>query len=69
MALVIAAYFFLVFRRQLKVKTLNVSAIVRQASEKIGPMNRKEYVTAAVLVAGDRALDHRRATSSAWAAR
>jgi sodium-dependent dicarboxylate transporter 2/3/5 len=34
----------------LAVKSLDVSAIVRKASEKIGPMNSKEYITAAVLV-------------------
>lgn len=50
MALVIATYFFVVFRRQLKVKTLNVSSLVRQASEKIGPMTPQEHITAAVLV-------------------
>ncbi|UCC43919.1 MAG: anion permease [Candidatus Zixiibacteriota bacterium] len=51
MALVIAAYFYLRFRSKLKVKSLDVAAIVRQASDQIGPMNRKEYLTAAVLVA------------------
>ena len=50
MALVIAAYFYLTFRSKLKVKSLNVSDIVRRASEQIGPMNRNEYLTAAVLV-------------------
>jgi sodium-dependent dicarboxylate transporter 2/3/5 len=50
MSLVIAAYFFLAFRRKLAVKKLNVSALVRQASEKIGPMNRNEYITAVALV-------------------
>lgn len=50
MALVIGTYFFLVFRRRLKVKSPNVSSLVRQAAEKIGPMNRNEYITAAVLV-------------------
>lgn len=50
MALVIATYFFLVFRRKLQVKELNVSSIVRQAAEKIGPMNRNEYITATILV-------------------
>ena len=50
MALVIGAYFFLVFRNKIKVKKLNVSALVRQASDKIGPMNRSEYITAVVLV-------------------
>jgi sodium-dependent dicarboxylate transporter 2/3/5 len=50
MALVIATYFFVVFRRKVALKTLNVSAIVRQASEKIGPMNRNEYITAIALI-------------------
>ena len=50
MALVIAAYFFIVFARKLQVKQLNASSIVRQASEKIGPMNAKEYITAVALV-------------------
>jgi len=50
MALVIGTYFFIAFRRRLKVKTLDVSSLVRQASQKIGPMNRNEYITAAVLI-------------------
>jgi len=50
MALVIAAYFFIVFRRKLKVKELNVSSLVRQAAEKIGPMNKNEYIMALALV-------------------
>jgi sodium-dependent dicarboxylate transporter 2/3/5 len=49
MALVIATYFYLVFRKKLQVGNLNVSTLVRHASEKIGPMNTKEYVTAVVL--------------------
>jgi len=50
MALVIGAYFYLMFHRKIKVKTLNVSSIVRDASEKIGPMNKKEYITAFALI-------------------
>ena len=50
MALVIAAYFMLVFRGRLQVRQLNVSRLVRQASDKIGPMTGQEYVTAAVLL-------------------
>lgn len=50
MALVIAAYFYLRFRKNIAVKELNVSSLVRQASEKIGPMTRKEYITAIALV-------------------
>ncbi|HEX7343659.1 MAG TPA: SLC13 family permease, partial [bacterium] len=38
------------FRRKLKAKRLNVSIMVKQASEKIGPMDRKEYITAALLI-------------------
>jgi sodium-dependent dicarboxylate transporter 2/3/5 len=49
MALVIGAYFYIAVRPRTKVRNLNVSAIARQASEKIGPMDRKEYVTAAIL--------------------
>ncbi len=51
MALVIAAYFYFMFRKKIVVKELNVSSLVRQASDRIGPMNRKEYMTAAVLIA------------------
>ncbi len=50
MALVIAAYFYVVFRRKLQVKRLDVASLVRQASEKIGPMTRNEYITAAGLI-------------------
>ncbi len=50
MTLAIAIYFYLVFRRKLAVKTLNVSSLVEQASKRIGPMNRNEYLTAIVLV-------------------
>ena len=50
MALVIGLYFFLVLRPRTRVRDLDVAAIVRQASDKIGPMDRKEYITAIVLV-------------------
>ena len=50
MTLLVGAYFYLAFRRKVKVRDLNVSAIVSQAAQKIGPMNRQEYLTAAVLV-------------------
>ncbi len=50
MALVIAAYFFIALRHKVKTKDLDVAAIVQRANEKIGPMNRKEYITAVVLV-------------------
>jgi len=50
MAVVIGAYFYLTFRSKLKVKKLDVSMLVRQAADKIGPMNRNEYITAVVLI-------------------
>jgi sodium-dependent dicarboxylate transporter 2/3/5 len=50
MALVVAAYFYIALRRKVKTPDLDISGIVKQANEKIGPMNRKEYITAAVLV-------------------
>ena len=50
MALVIAAYFFLRFRKSLKVKKLNIARIVRRESEKIGKMTGQEYITAAILL-------------------
>ncbi|MFH2036647.1 MAG: SLC13 family permease [Candidatus Zixiibacteriota bacterium] len=50
MALVIALYFMIMFGRKIKVKSLNVSSIVRQSAEKIGPMNQKEYITATILI-------------------
>ncbi|MFH1760177.1 MAG: SLC13 family permease, partial [bacterium] len=50
MAVVIALYFFIIFRGKIKVKSLNVSSLVKQASDKIGPMNRNEYLTSVVLI-------------------
>jgi sodium-dependent dicarboxylate transporter 2/3/5 len=50
LALAISLYFFLMFRKKIKVKNLNVAAEVRKESEKIGKMTRNEYRTAAVLV-------------------
>ncbi len=51
MAFVTATYFFVVFRNKLQVKELDAAAIIRRSSEKIGPMNSREYQTAAVLLA------------------
>ena len=50
MAIVIAAYFFLTFRSKIKVKNLNVASHVKAAAERIGPMNKTEYITAAILI-------------------
>lgn len=49
MGLVIASYFYLVLGRKLQVQNLNVSSLVREAANKIGPMNRQEYIAAGVL--------------------
>jgi len=51
MALVTALYFFLVLRRKVLVKDTNPFAIIKRSSEKIGPMNSKEFQTAAVMIA------------------
>jgi sodium-dependent dicarboxylate transporter 2/3/5 len=48
MSIVIGLYFLVFVRPRAQIKTLNVSAEVRRAAEKIGPMTRNEYVTAAV---------------------
>ncbi|MCX6641725.1 MAG: SLC13 family permease [bacterium] len=50
MSLVIGLYFFLMFRSKIKTSKLNFSSIVKQASTRIGPMNRTEYITAAILI-------------------
>ncbi|MFC1563585.1 SLC13 family permease [candidate division KSB1 bacterium] len=50
MALVIGFYFYITLYRKTKVKELNISSIVKQAAEKIGPMNKNEYITAIILV-------------------
>lgn len=50
MAVVIGIYFYFVFFRKIHVRELNVSAIVTQASRKIGPMNQNEYITSAILL-------------------
>ena len=50
MALVIGLYFYFALYPKLKIKDINISSITKHASEKIGPMNRKEYVTAGILV-------------------
>jgi len=50
MTLLVGAYFYLTLHQKVQVRNLKVSAIVSQAAEKIGPMNRQEHLTAAVLV-------------------
>ena len=50
MALTIAAYFLVVFRKKIKVKDVNVAARVKREGEKIGKMTLDEFKAAAVLV-------------------
>lgn len=50
MALVIGLYFYITFHRKIAVKSLNISSLVKQASDKIGPMTKKEYITAIALI-------------------
>lgn len=50
MALVVAAYFYLALGRKVKVGRLNVANLVRQESDRLGPMSRDEYITAATLL-------------------
>ncbi|MBU2503118.1 anion permease, partial [bacterium] len=52
-ALVLAAYFFVAFRGRLRAAfpgglNLDVAGIARRSSERLGPMNRDEHLTAAV---------------------
>lgn len=51
MALVVGAYFYFALGRRVKVGKLNVSGMAKKAARQIGPMNRDEYITAAVLAA------------------
>jgi len=50
LALSVATYFYIVFRKKVKVKKFNLAAEIRRESEKIGKMTQQEYLTAGVLV-------------------
>lgn len=50
MALVIAAYFLIIFRKKVLVKSVNIAAEVRRESDKIGKMTSEEYKAAGVLL-------------------
>jgi sodium-dependent dicarboxylate transporter 2/3/5 len=50
MSLAVGLYFLLFVAPKAEVKRLDVSAAVRRAAEKIGPMTAEEYITASVLV-------------------
>jgi len=50
MAMVIAVYFLIVFRKKIKVNSVNIAAEVRRESLKIGKMTADEFKAAGVLV-------------------
>jgi solute carrier family 13 (sodium-dependent dicarboxylate transporter), member 2/3/5 len=50
MALVIAAYFLLLVRKKMKLKSINIAQQVRRESEKLGKMTPDEYKAGAVLI-------------------
>lgn len=50
MALVIGAYFLIVFRKKIRAKSVNIAAEVRRESDKIGKMTLDEYKAAGVLI-------------------
>lgn len=50
MALIIAAYFLVAFRKKLKVGSANIAIEVKRESEKIGKMTADEYKAAGVLI-------------------
>ena len=50
MALVIAAYFLIVFRKKIEAQSVNIAAEVRRESDKIGKMTPDEYKAAGVLL-------------------
>jgi sodium-dependent dicarboxylate transporter 2/3/5 len=49
-ALAVGFYFFLFFRKKIKVKNLDVASIVKTESKRLGPMLRQEYLMAAILI-------------------
>lgn len=49
-ATVVAGYFYLVFRKKIKVKKLDLITEIRKETEKIGKMTKAEYITAVILV-------------------
>ncbi|MBU2509831.1 anion permease [bacterium] len=50
MAIVIAIYFLVVFKKSIKVQSLNIAEEVKKEAEKIGKMTPDEYKAAAVLL-------------------
>lgn len=49
-AIIVGIYFYIVCYRKMKVKKIDISTMVVQASEKIGPMTKTEYITAAIMI-------------------
>lgn len=49
MSLVIAGYFYVVFRKKIKVKNLNIYEEIRRETKMIGKMTRDEYIVLGVL--------------------
>ena len=49
-AISVGVYFFFACYRKMKIRKVNFSTIVTQASKKIGPMTKNEYFTAVILV-------------------
>jgi len=50
MAIIIAGYFFLVFRKKIKIKSVNIADEVKREAEKIGKMTVDEYKAIGVLI-------------------
>ena len=50
MALVIASYFLIVFRKKIKIKSVNIASEVKNEAQKIGKMTPNEYKAAGVLI-------------------
>jgi sodium-dependent dicarboxylate transporter 2/3/5 len=49
-AICVGIYFYVVCYRKMQVKKLNISNIVNQANQKIGPMTKTEYTMAAIMI-------------------
>ncbi|MBN2565898.1 MAG: anion permease, partial [Candidatus Eisenbacteria bacterium] len=49
-AAAMGGYFYLTLRRRVKVRQLNVARIVRGEAARLGPMTRKEWIAAAILL-------------------
>jgi len=50
MATVIALYFYVVFRKKIKVTDINIASVVKKESNRLGPMLKNEYLMAIILL-------------------